>query len=72
VSTTAVSSRPREQGDAALALFSFDSLADYEAYRSRFGVDPEFVEADRIRDESGCVLRFDRTFMRPMLPPPGS
>jgi hypothetical protein len=72
VSTTAVSSRPREQGDAALALFSFDSLADYEAYRSRFGVDPEFVEADRIRDESGCVLRFDRTFMRPMLPPPRS
>lgn len=54
--------------DAALALFSFDSLADYEAYRARFGVDPEFVEADRIRDESGCVLRYDRTFMRPMLP----
>ena len=54
--------------DAALALFSFDSLADYETYRSRFGVDPEFVEADRIRDESGCVLRYDRTFLRPMLP----
>ena len=55
-----------------LALFSFDSLADYEASRSRFSVDPEFVEADRIRDESGCVLRFDRSFMRPMLPPPRS
>ena len=54
--------------DAALALFSFDSLADYETYRSRFGVDPEFVEADRIRDESGCGLRYDRTFMRPLLP----
>jgi len=54
--------------DAALALFSFESLASYETYRSRFGIDPDFVEADRIRDESGCVLRYDRTFMRPLLP----
>jgi hypothetical protein len=34
----------------------------------RFGVDPEFVEADRIRDESGCVRRYERTFLRPPLP----
>jgi NIPSNAP len=54
--------------DAALALFSFPSLADYERYRARFGVDPEFIDADRIRDDSGCVLRYDRTFMRPLLP----
>jgi len=54
--------------DRALALFSFPSLADYERYRTRFGSDPEFVEADRIRDESGCVLRWDRSFMRPLLP----
>lgn len=54
--------------DEALALFSFPSLADYEVYRSRFGVDPEFVEADRVRDESRCVLRYERTFMRPLLP----
>ena len=53
--------------DVALALFSFPSFADYERYRERFGVDPEFVEADRIRDESGCVLRYERTFMRPLL-----
>jgi hypothetical protein len=26
------------------------------------------VAADRIRDESGCVLRYERTFMRPLLP----
>lgn len=55
--------------DVAYALFSFPSLADYEQYRSRFGVDPEFVEADRIRDESGCVRRYERTFLRPLLPP---
>jgi hypothetical protein len=54
--------------DRVLALFSFPSLAAYEQYRSRFGSDPYFVEADRIRDDSGCVLRYDRTFMRPLLP----
>ncbi len=53
--------------DLAIALFSFPSLAEYEQYRSRFGVDPEFVAADRIRDRSGCVIRYDRTFMRPLL-----
>ena len=54
--------------DKALALFSFPSLGDYEVYRRRFGLDPDFVAADRIRDESGCVLRHERTFMRPLLP----
>jgi hypothetical protein len=54
--------------DKALALFSFDSLAAYEQYRTHFGTDPDFMEADRIRDESGCVLRHERTFMRPLLP----
>lgn len=52
--------------DRAEALFSFESLTAYEVYRQLFGVDPEFVAADRIRDESGCVLRYDRTFMRPV------
>ena len=54
--------------DRALALFSFPSLARYEEYRARFGNDPDFIAADRIRDESGCVLRYDRSFMRPLLP----
>jgi hypothetical protein len=53
--------------DRALALFSFPSLAAYEEYRTRFGVDPEFVAADRIRDESQCVLRYERSFMRPLV-----
>ena len=55
--------------DRALALFSFPSLAAYEEYRKLFGVDPDFIAADRIRDESGCVLRYERTFMRPVLEP---
>lgn len=58
--------------DRALALFSFDSLAAYETYRARFGNDPEFLAADAIRDESGCVLRYERTFMRPLLAEKGA
>ena len=54
--------------DRALALFSFPSLADYEAYRTLFGRDPDFIASDLIRDESGCVLRHGRTFMRSLLP----
>jgi len=54
--------------DRALALFSFPSLAAYEEYRALFGADPDFIDADHIRDESGCVLRYERTFMRPLLP----
>jgi len=55
--------------DRALALFSFPSLAAYENYRALFGVDPDFAAADRIRDQSGCVLRYERSFMRPVLGP---
>lgn len=54
--------------DEALALFSFQSFADYEQYRARFDHDDEFIAANRIRDESGCVIRYERTFMRPLLP----
>ncbi len=53
--------------DRALALFSFPSLAVYESYRALFDVDPEFIAADEIRDSSGCVLRYERSFMRPVL-----
>jgi hypothetical protein len=52
--------------DVAYALFSFPSLADYERYRERFGRDPDFIEADRIREETRCVVRYERSFMRPV------
>jgi NIPSNAP len=54
--------------DRALALFSFPSLAAYERYRSLFDHHPDFIAANLIRDESRCVVRYDRTFMRPLLP----
>jgi hypothetical protein len=53
--------------DRALALFSFSSLAEYESYRALFGIDPDFIAADNIRDESHCVVRYERSFMRPVL-----
>jgi hypothetical protein len=52
--------------DIAYALFSFESLAAYERYREGFGRDPDFIAADRIRDESGCVRRYERSFLRPL------
>lgn len=53
--------------DVAYAAFSFPSFAAYEEYRALFGVDPDFAAADRIREESGCVRRYVRTFLRPVL-----
>jgi NIPSNAP len=56
--------------DKALALVSFPSLAVYEQYPGLFGKDPDFVAADRIRDESGSVLRCQRTFRPAAYGPP--
>ena len=53
--------------DIAYALFTFPSLAAYEEYRQRFGSEPDFVAADRIRESSGCVVRYERSFLRPVL-----
>lgn len=53
--------------DVAYALFTFPSLAAYEAYREGFGSDPDFIAADRIREESACVVRYERSFLRPLL-----
>jgi hypothetical protein len=53
--------------DVAYALFTFASLAAYEEYRRGFDQDPDFIAADRIREESGCVVRHERTFLRPVL-----
>jgi hypothetical protein len=51
----------------ALALFILPSMAAYGQCRQRFDVDPALIAADCIRDESGCVLRYERSFMRPFL-----
>ncbi|MFI5311920.1 MAG: NIPSNAP family protein [Gemmatimonadales bacterium] len=50
--------------DVAYGVISFDSLADYEAYRARLREDPEgranFAFAERHR----LILREERSFLR--------
>jgi len=43
------------------------SLAAYKEYRTLFGVGPDFIASDKIRVESQCVLRYELSFMRPIL-----
>jgi|TARA_B110000908_G_C10112093_1_gene383548 hypothetical protein len=53
--------------DIALALFSFASLADYEVYRKKSFKDEKCKAAFAYADESGCILRFERSFLKPIL-----
>ncbi len=52
--------------DIAYALFSFPSLAAYEDYRKRLAADPEcqaiLAEEKRVRS----ILRYERSFLRPV------
>jgi len=52
--------------NVALALINFPDLAAYEQYRERLGRDPDFVEALKRADTSGCILVEDRTFLEPV------
>jgi hypothetical protein len=53
--------------DIAYALFSFSSLAKYEEYRHASANDDECKNAIEFARKSGCIIRYDRTFMRPLL-----
>ncbi len=48
------------------ALFSFPSLAEYEAYRARIPNEPECQKAMEFAEKTRCILSFDRSFMRPI------
>ena len=52
--------------NVALALINFPDLAAYEQYRERLGRDPDFVEALKRADTSGCILVEDRSFLEPV------
>ena len=65
--TTATSCRVREPAIGRSRCSPSPHWPTYETYRARFGTDPDFIAADKIRDDSGCVLRYDRSFMRPLL-----
>jgi len=53
--------------DDALALFSFGSLAEYEAYRTESRSDRRCIEAHEFARTTACILRHERTFMTPCL-----
>lgn len=50
----------------ALALFSFPSLADYEAYRHKMAEDAECQSAFAYAEDTRCILSYERSFMRPV------
>lgn len=52
--------------NVALALFSFPSLAAYEAYRINAAADPECQAAMRYYQETKCFISYERSFMRPV------
>ena len=50
--------------DVAYGVISFDSLADYEAYRARLRADPEGRANFAFAEERRLILREERTFLR--------
>lgn len=50
----------------AIALVSFDSLADYEAYRARIKADPDGMAAFAFAERERFILSEERTFLRPV------
>lgn len=50
----------------ALALFSFPSLATYEEYRLRILDDADCQKAFSYAEETRCIIRYERSFMRPV------
>ena len=52
--------------DIALALFSFQSLADYEAYRLQSCEDTACIAAFEYAQQTQCIKRYQRRFFRPL------
>ena len=52
--------------DVAYALFTFPSLADYERYRIESAVDPECIDAYQFAQDSACIRRYERRFLKPL------
>lgn len=52
--------------DEAFALFTFESLADYEQYRIAATQDEECNQAYRLAQETKCIRRYERRFLSPL------
>jgi antibiotic biosynthesis monooxygenase (ABM) superfamily enzyme len=59
---------PVEGSDEAVALFSFASMEDYQAYRHRRKEDPRCKAAFAIAENTKCIVNYEGRFMRPILP----
>lgn len=52
--------------NVAVALFSFDSLAEYEEYRGKIQVDPACQRAFKHAERTRCIVSYERSFMEPV------
>jgi hypothetical protein len=52
----------------ALALISFTSLADYDAYRARLKADPAGAANFAFAEQRRLILAEQRSFLRPVTP----
>ncbi|KIP66093.1 NIPSNAP family protein [Vibrio europaeus] len=52
--------------NVALALFSFPSLAAYEAYRIDSFKDKECLSAFQFAEDTNCIISYERSFFRPV------
>ena len=50
----------------AIAIFSFNSLAEYEKYRTLSMNDRECISAYDYANQTKCILSYERSFMRPI------
>lgn len=48
------------------ATFSFPTLADYEIYRNKIATCKKCHAALDYAKSTGCIISFDRTFMKPI------
>ncbi|PQV52673.1 NIPSNAP family protein [Paraburkholderia sp. BL21I4N1] len=52
--------------NVALAMFTFESLAAYEAYRVQSMDDAECQAAFAYAQETHCIVSYERSFFRPV------
>ena len=50
----------------ALALFTFNSFAEYEVYRQRSFQDADCLAAFKYAEDTGCIESYERSFFRPV------
>jgi antibiotic biosynthesis monooxygenase (ABM) superfamily enzyme len=52
--------------NVALAMFSFESLAAYEAYRIKSMDDSDCQAAFAYAEQTRCIVSYERSFFRPV------